>query len=68
MRLVLVLECLEIVALPFAIPFLEGAKSPSGDGDLNRLSILWVHQMLLLEVGEEFALYLHVGVGDELSG
>ena len=62
------LEGFEVVGLSFAIPLFERAKSSSRDDDRYGLSILGVHQALLLEVWEQLTLHLHVGVRDQLSG
>ena len=62
------LEGLEVVGLSFAIPLFQGSESASGNDDPERLPVLWVHQAFLLEVGEEFTLHLHIGVGNQLSG
>lgn len=54
------LESFEVVGLSFAIPLFEGAKSTGRDDDSDRLSILGVYQVFLLEVGEKLAFDLHV--------
>lgn len=60
-------EGFEIVDLSFTVPLFECTESASGYGHSYSLSILWVYQPLGLEVWEEFALHLHIGVGDKLT-